>query len=140
MAHQVGVTDEPEDAPKKAAERKVSFDQSKTDRAPLDRKDSYSGVTRVSFDKPADLYVTSVQSQPEAVQEAPEPAAEAASKPEAGAGNTDTAKRRKSKKKRDEVRFLGLSEKNPDSENSRFSNIPDFFLAFFSFSNLYFAC
>ena len=108
MTHQVGVTDEAEDAPKKAVERKVSFDQSKTERAPLDRKDSYSGVTRVSFDKPADLYVTSVQSQPEAVPEAPEPTAEAA-KPaaEAGAGNTDTAKRRKSKKKRDEVRFFG---------------------------------
>ena len=106
MTHQVGVADEPEAPPQKGVERKtskVSFDQPEAERAPLDRKDSYTGVTRVSFDKPADLYVTSAQSQPEAVQEVQEPGPSAGVKPEAGSSNTDTAKRRKSKKKREEV-------------------------------------
>ena len=94
MTHQVGVSDEAVEATK---ERKVSFDQQASERAPLDRKDSYSGVTRVSFDKPADLYVTSAQSQPEAVQEVSEAVQEAPAK-EAGAGNTGTAKRKKKKK------------------------------------------
>lgn len=102
MTHQVGVSEEAGEA---KMERKVSFDQQPSERPPLDRKDSYSGVTRVSFDKPADLYVTSVQSQPEAVQEVPEAAAkvEAAPAKEAGSGNTGTAKRKKKKKSGDEV-------------------------------------
>ena len=96
---------------------KVSFDE------PIEtkRKDSYTGVTRVSFEKPADLYVTS-SAEPatteSAVAETAEVTAGATAEVTAGAtaeqpaaaaevktadaSNTGTAKR-KSKKKRDEV-------------------------------------
>ena len=88
---------------------KVSFDE------PIEtkRKDSYTGVTRVSFEKPADLYVTS-SAEPATTESAVAETAEvtagataeqpaaAAEVKTADASNTGTAKR-KSKKKRDEV-------------------------------------
>ena len=81
---------------------KVSFDEPVETK--MQRKDSYSGVTRVSFEKPADLYVTTDDSKQSAVESADKPADTAAAVPEVktDASNTGTAKR-KSKKKRDEV-------------------------------------
>jgi hypothetical protein len=84
-------------------ESKVSFGE------PVDtrRKESYTGVTRVSFEKPADLYVTSTAdaaAEPAAAADASadQPAAAAVVEVKAAdASNTGTAKRKK--KKRDEV-------------------------------------
>ena len=114
VTHQVGVSD-PENDPadpennREKAERKpslknkVSFDQSEASKdKSLERQDSYAGVTRVSFEKPADLYVTSTTIE-EGAEKPAEPAevAEGAAKPAENASNTGTAKRKK--KKRDEV-------------------------------------
>ena len=83
-------------------ESKVSFGE------PVEtkRKESYTGVTRVSFEKPADLYVTSTadaSAEPAAADaSADQPAAAAVVEVKAAdASNTGTAKRKK--KKRDEV-------------------------------------
>ena len=85
-------------------ESKVSFGEPVETR----RKESYTGVTRVSFEKPADLYVTStadtaaVAADATADASADQPAAAAAVEVKAAdASNTGTAKRKK--KKRDEV-------------------------------------
>ncbi len=101
MAHQVDSTSEAEEKPglerQQSAKSRVSFDQPEAGQqaAAGDRKDSFTGVTRVSFEKPADLYVTSAPATAEQAK-----AAEPEAKVEAS--NTGTAKR-KSKKKRDEV-------------------------------------
>lgn len=105
MAHQVGVSEadaEPEQpvlarqqSVAKGPASRVSFDKPEVRPGrSMDRADSNAGNTRVSFDRPADLFVTGAVAE--------EPAQDA---PEAGAGNTGTAKR-KSKKKRDEVGLI----------------------------------
>lgn len=82
-------------------ESKVSFGEPVETR----RKESYTGVTRVSFEKPADLYVTSTADA--AAEPADASADKATDQPAvvevkaADASNTGTAKRKK--KKRDEV-------------------------------------
>ena len=82
-------------------ESKVSFGEPVETR----RKESYTGVTRVSFEKPADLYVTSTADT--AAEPADASADKTADQPAvvevkaADASNTGTAKRKK--KKRDEV-------------------------------------
>ena len=82
-------------------ESKVSFGEPVETR----RKESYTGVTRVSFEKPADLYVTSTADA--AAEPADASADKTADQPAvvevkaADASNTGTAKRKK--KKRDEV-------------------------------------
>jgi len=109
VAHQVDSTSEAEEKPglerQQSAKSRVSFDQPEAGQqaAAGDRKDSFTGVTRVSFEKPADLYVTSAPATAEQAK-----AAEPEAKVEAS--NTGTAKR-KSKKKRDED---GKSGKKPE--------------------------
>ena len=82
-------------------ESKVSFGEPVETR----RKESYTGVTRVSFEKPADLYVTSTADT--TAEPADASADKTADQPAvvevkaAEASNTGTAKRKK--KKRDEV-------------------------------------
>ena len=107
MTHQVGVSETEVDDSKQETERKaslkgkVSFDQPEATTAALDQQDSFAGVTRVSFEKPADLFINEEKPAAEA-ETAKADAAPAPAEVKPEASNTGTAKR-KSKKKRDEV-------------------------------------
>ena len=107
VTHQVGAS-KADDSNEPVLERKsskVSFDEPAETK--IKRQDSYTGVTRVSFEKPADLFVTSTadaaakDSADAAAEQPAAPAAPAAEAKSADASNTGTAKRKK--KKRDEV-------------------------------------
>ena len=113
VSHQVGAPEggDPDAAEPSKAANKVSFD---TDQPEAEAK---TGNERVSLDQPPDLFVTSAATptvvEPPAAseevkeakpaQQVEEVAAVAAASPKADASNTGTAKRKKDKKKRDEV-------------------------------------
>ena len=95
--------EEPEIERKSSLKNKVSFDQNEASKTPKER---------ISFEKPADLFVTAAPAEDSVTEtkaEQPEasaqPVVETKPEPKADASNTGTAKR-KSKKKREEV---GLS-------------------------------
>ena len=106
MAEDVATKDESEIERKSSLKNKVSFDQNEASKAPKER---------ISFEKPADLFVTAAPTETDTVtaetkdEQLPEasaqPVVETKPEPKVDASNTGTAKR-KSKKKREEV---GLS-------------------------------